>query len=83
MLLRILEDKCLYEMTLLFGCWKKSDFKDSACDKEIKNLYTCYNNYMKNAVTHKELQKIEIPAPNAKNLTSKQVTYLLRMYPTI
>nr|XP_033195865.1 coiled-coil-helix-coiled-coil-helix domain-containing protein 1 [Bombus vancouverensis nearcticus]XP_033195866.1 coiled-coil-helix-coiled-coil-helix domain-containing protein 1 [Bombus vancouverensis nearcticus] len=81
--MKTLEDKCLYEMTLLFGCWKENDFEKGTCDKEIKNLYGCYNKYMTSAATHKEQQRIEIPAPNAKNLTSKQVTYLLRMYPTV
>lgn len=83
MLLRILEDKCLYEMTLIFRCWKENGFESGICDKEMKNLYVCYNKYMKNAAIHKELQKIEIPAPNAKTLTSKQVSYFLRMYPTV
>ncbi|XP_012175765.1 coiled-coil-helix-coiled-coil-helix domain-containing protein 1 isoform X2 [Bombus terrestris] len=80
---KTLEDKCLYEMTLLFGCWKKGDFEDGTCNNEVKNLYECYNKYMKSAAVNKELQRIEVPAPNAKNLTSKQITYLLRMYPTI
>ncbi|XP_043592586.1 coiled-coil-helix-coiled-coil-helix domain-containing protein 1 isoform X1 [Bombus pyrosoma] len=81
--IRTLEDKCLYEMTLLFGCWKENNFEDSMCNKEMKNLYECYNKYMKNTAMKKELQRIEIPNPNAKNLTSKQITYLLRMYPTV
>ncbi|XP_071862970.1 uncharacterized protein [Bombus fervidus] len=81
--MKTLEDKCLYEMTLLFGCWKENNFEDSKCNKEMGNLYGCYNRYMKNSATYKELQRVEVPTPNTKNLTSKQITYLLRMYPTV
>ncbi|XP_068970660.1 small ribosomal subunit protein mS37 isoform X1 [Bombus flavifrons] len=81
--MKTLEDKCLYEMTLVFSCWKENGFENGICDKEMKNLYVCYNKYMKNAAMNKELQKIEIPVANAKTLTSKQVTYFLRKYPTV
>lgn len=37
---------------------------------------------MKNAERTQIEQEQEVPVPNSKNLTHKQITYLLRRYPT-
>lgn len=70
-------------MSLLFGCWKENTFNDKICEKFTQNLNDCYKKYLKNSVIQKKLREIDVPAPDSKILTNKQITYLLRMYPNI
>ncbi|XP_031368788.1 coiled-coil-helix-coiled-coil-helix domain-containing protein 1 [Apis dorsata] len=79
----VIENKCLFEMSLLFGCWKENTFNDKICEKFTQNLNDCYKKYLKNSVIQKKLREIDVPAPDSKILTNKQITYLLRMYPNI
>ncbi|XP_017888520.1 uncharacterized protein LOC108629991 [Ceratina calcarata] len=78
-----MEGKCLFEMSLLFKCWEDNDFNDTMCGQYMKNLQQCYQNYMTTTAVRKEQQKIDIPTPNAKNLSTRQISYLLRKYPTV
>ncbi|KOC61258.1 Coiled-coil-helix-coiled-coil-helix domain-containing protein 1 [Habropoda laboriosa] len=80
---KTLENKCLYEMSLLFRCWKENHFNDSICANHMQKLDNCYKNYMKTAAESKKLKQIEIPSPSAKSYTSKQINYMLRMYPNV
>ncbi|XP_020299647.1 uncharacterized protein LOC109863660 isoform X2 [Pseudomyrmex gracilis] len=72
---------CLYEMTLLLTCLDENAYEDKLCLSKLKSLEACYERYNENI----KRAKIEtnVPVPNSKNLNSKQVTYLLRQYPTV
>lgn len=79
----ISEHNCLFEMSLLFGCWKENTIDSKICEKFVQNLNECYKNYLKNITTQKKLREVDIPTPNSKILTTKQITYLLHMYPNV
>lgn len=83
MLFCIAEDKCLFEISLLFKCWKDNEFNQKNCQAIVTKLQECYAKYLKNTAAAKELQKIDIPAPGATSFTNKQINYLLRTYPTV
>ncbi|XP_076761039.1 small ribosomal subunit protein mS37 isoform X2 [Xylocopa sonorina] len=78
-----MDNKCLYEMSLLFKCWADNKFNDQQCAQETQALNQCYKNYVSFASNQRELKKIDIPTPNAKSFTNKQITHILRMYPTV
>lgn len=78
-----LEDKCLFEMSLLFRCWEDSNFNDKICSQYMKKLQDCYLNYLKKSSIRKDQHKVDVPTPNSQNMSPKQITYLLRMYPTV
>ncbi|KAG6804413.1 hypothetical protein HZU73_00335 [Apis mellifera caucasica] len=78
-----IENKCLFEMSLLFGCWKENAFNNKVCEKFIQNLNNCHKKYLETSVIQKKLRAIDVPTPDSKTLTNKQITYLLRMYPNI
>ncbi|KAK9299775.1 hypothetical protein QLX08_007330 [Tetragonisca angustula] len=80
---KTLEGKCLYEMSLVFACWKNSNFEPNKCHNEVQNFYGCYNRYMKDAALEKEFKKISVPSPDTKVFTKNQITYLLQKYPTV
>lgn len=70
-------------MSLVFACWKNSNFEPNKCHNEIQNFYGCYNRYMKDAALQKEFKKNSVPSPNSKVFTKDQITYLLQKYPTV
>ncbi|KAL6425337.1 hypothetical protein ACFW04_009503 [Cataglyphis niger] len=73
---------CLQELTLLLTCLEENEFQDKRCIPQFQALNQCYNTYMKNAKRTQIEQEQEVPVPNSKNLTHKQITYLLKRYST-
>ncbi|XP_034196624.1 small ribosomal subunit protein mS37 [Osmia lignaria lignaria] len=78
-----LQDKCLFEMSLLFNCWKEKEFGFGACNEFELKLQKCYKNLQITMKNQSEQSKKDIPTPETKNFSDKQLTYLLRKYPTI
>ncbi|KYN12047.1 PREDICTED: coiled-coil-helix-coiled-coil-helix domain-containing protein 1 [Trachymyrmex cornetzi] len=77
------EKGCLLEMSLLLTCLKENEFEDNRCIPELTALNQCYQVYTSNIERMHSLKNQIIPVPNSKNLTYKQITHLLRKYPTV
>ncbi|XP_012148684.2 uncharacterized protein LOC105663583 [Megachile rotundata] len=77
------ENKCLFEMMIVFTCWQKTEFDSSKCSDVIQNLEICHDRLRKNMKEEKISKKKDIPTPGAKSLTDKQLNYILRQYPTV
>lgn len=83
MLLLVSEKNCLYEMSLMFACFKDNNFESKLCDSQIKQFQNCVTNFEKHRKCQKQLQQIGVPTPDTVNFTDSQLTYLLRKFPTI
>ncbi|TGZ37970.1 small ribosomal subunit protein mS37 [Temnothorax longispinosus] len=80
---RTSEHGCLYEMTLLLSCLEENEFEDKRCVPQVNALNKCNKTYTDNVQRMRSTQDQVVPVPESKNLTHKQVTYLLRSYPTV
>ncbi|KAG0721969.1 hypothetical protein GWK47_045358 [Chionoecetes opilio] len=69
---------CLQEISILFACFKRNDFVQAACSKEIDAFQACHLNHM--VTQQKKNQDQGALVPGAKHLSHKQVNQLLRMY---
>ncbi|XP_011161084.2 coiled-coil-helix-coiled-coil-helix domain-containing protein 1 [Solenopsis invicta] len=77
------EKGCLYEMSLLLTCLEENEFEDKRCIPQLNALNQCFQVYTDN-MQHARTEKEQVvTVPNSKNLTHKQVTYLIRRYPTV
>ncbi|XP_072755437.1 uncharacterized protein [Anoplolepis gracilipes] len=74
---------CLYESILLLTCLEENEYQDKRCIPQFKELDQCYKTYMKNIERAQVEHDQVVPIPNSKNLTHKQITHLLRRYPTV
>lgn len=72
---------CLYEMSIMFACFKNNDFNQALCSKEISTFQRCYKDYMNKKYKRKDQEQKGILIPGEKKLTSKQVNVLLRKFP--
>ncbi|EZA48125.1 hypothetical protein DMN91_004278 [Ooceraea biroi] len=80
---RGIENGCLHEMSLLLNCLQENAFEDKKCIPQLSGLEKCYATYTKNMERlHGQYEEVK-PVPNSKNCTHKQITYLLRQYPTV
>lgn len=75
------EAACMQEMTVLFACFKKNEFDQSQCAKEISSFQGCYKAYMDKMQTQREQGKKGILVPGEKNLTHRQMNQLLKSFP--
>ncbi|KYN35439.1 Coiled-coil-helix-coiled-coil-helix domain-containing protein 1 [Trachymyrmex septentrionalis] len=80
---RLKEKGCLLEMSLLLTCLEENEFEDKRCSPELKALNQCYQVYSSTMERIHSLNDQIMPVPNSKNLTHKQITHLLRRYPTV
>ncbi|XP_069955976.1 small ribosomal subunit protein mS37 [Cherax quadricarinatus] len=72
---------CLQEMAILFACFKKNDFVQSLCMKEVEEFHKCHVRFMQNRSKEEELNRLGILSPGEKNLSHKQLNQLLKKYP--
>ncbi|KAG5307529.1 CHCH1 protein, partial [Pseudoatta argentina] len=78
------EKGCLLQMSLLLTCLEENEYEDKRCIPELKALNQCYQVYTSSIERVHSLKDQIIPVPDTnKNLTHKQITYLLRKYPTV
>ncbi|XP_011870165.1 PREDICTED: coiled-coil-helix-coiled-coil-helix domain-containing protein 1 [Vollenhovia emeryi] len=80
---KITEQGCLHEMSLLLTCLEENEFEDKRCAPQLTALNKCFKSYRDNMQHEKSIKDQVVPVPMSKNLTHKQVTYLLRSYPTV
>ncbi|KAG7200011.1 hypothetical protein KM043_014432 [Ampulex compressa] len=74
---------CLYEMGMLFACFQEKQFDNRNCTTEVKNFQNCYSKYLSDSKIEKAAQRSLVPIPGQKNLTHKQISYILHQYPTL
>lgn len=77
------ENRCLFEMMLVFACWQNTEFNNSKCRHLIEKFEACHSTFQKTMKEEKVNKKKEIPVPGSKNLSTKQLNYMLRQYPTV
>ncbi|KYM97412.1 PREDICTED: coiled-coil-helix-coiled-coil-helix domain-containing protein 1 [Cyphomyrmex costatus] len=79
---RVKDKGCLLQMTLLLTCLEENEFEDTRCTPELKALNQCFQVYQSNQERIYSQQE-KLPVPNSKNFSQKQITNLLRKYPTV
>lgn len=72
---------CLYEMSVMFSCFKDNEFQQKMCGKEIEAFQKCYTNHVETKKQRIDKEMKGILTPGEKNLSPKQVNMLLRRYP--
>uniref|UniRef100_A0A1B6EW37 CHCH domain-containing protein n=1 Tax=Cuerna arida TaxID=1464854 RepID=A0A1B6EW37_9HEMI len=75
------ENPCVQEMMVLFSCLKKNEYNQSPCGNELDALNKCYKTHQVTVQKEKELMKLGILAPGAKNLNHRQIGMLLKRFP--
>lgn len=72
---------CLYEMSLLFACFKENDFNQTLCSKEIANFQKCFTESTAKKTIRKEKEAKGILTPGEKKMSSRQINQLLKSFP--
>nr|CAH0111399.1 unnamed protein product [Daphnia galeata] len=71
---------CLQDMAVMLACFKKHDFNQALCSKEISSFQSCYTNFENN---RKQANSVENTVANAKSrLPYKTLNQILKKYPT-
>jgi len=70
-------------MTLLLTCLEENEFEDKRCIPQLKALNQCFKVYNDNMQHNRLVSEKTVPVPGSKNCTQKQITHLLRRYPTV
>lgn len=73
---------CVQEMMNLFSCLKKNDFNQSPCMKEVDILTTCNKDHDAAVRKEREQMRMGLLTPGLKNLNHRQITMLLKKFPT-
>nr|CAH7717388.1 unnamed protein product [Callosobruchus chinensis] len=72
---------CIYEMSVMFNCFKDNDFSQTLCAKEVEMFKNCYTNHMTTKRLRKEKELKGILNPGEKRMSAKQLNILLKRYP--
>lgn len=72
---------CIYEMSVLFACFKNNDFNQAPCKKEIEAFQNCYLDHLEKTKLKKEREARGILTPGEKKLSHKQINVLLSKFP--
>ncbi|KAG6458485.1 uncharacterized protein LOC115448856 [Manduca sexta] len=75
------EAACMQEMALMFACFKKSEFNQQECLKEVSEFKSCYKSYSEKMSTLRKQGKKGILVPGEKKLTHRQMNELLKRFP--
>ncbi|XP_014287186.1 small ribosomal subunit protein mS37 [Halyomorpha halys] len=73
---------CVQEMSVMFACLKKHDFKQSPCAKEISSFQNCYTTHKEQLAQKQQLEKKGLLVPGEKQLSHKQANLLLKKFPS-
>lgn len=73
---------CVYEMSVMFACFKENEFNQSLCSKEIDTFKKCYNTHITNTKNRKEKETKGVLTPGDKQLSHKQLNKILKMFPS-
>ncbi|XP_016093559.1 coiled-coil-helix-coiled-coil-helix domain-containing protein 1-like isoform X2 [Sinocyclocheilus grahami] len=68
------EATCVTEMSLLMACWKKNDFNNTVCSKEVSVFYACVEKGQNKAKGKQETQGRLLP---------KEANTLLKRFPNL
>ncbi|XP_050730309.1 coiled-coil-helix-coiled-coil-helix domain-containing protein 1-like [Eriocheir sinensis] len=71
---------CLQEMAIMFACFKKNDFSQAACSKEIDTFQACHLNHMITESKKKDQELNSLMPHGERRLNHKQLNQLLRKY---
>ncbi|KAJ0174012.1 hypothetical protein K1T71_010158 [Dendrolimus kikuchii] len=77
---KLKEAACMQELAVMFACFKKSDFNQEECMKEVTTFQNCYNDYKTRWESQREKGKKGILVPGEKNLTHRQTNQLLKRF---
>ncbi|XP_053168979.1 coiled-coil-helix-coiled-coil-helix domain-containing protein 1 [Hemicordylus capensis] len=77
--MRLGEATCITEMSLMMACWKKNEFSDTACAKEIQTFFDC------TAKAEEEWKEsvVQEALGRSGKLGTKQINKLLKQFPNI
>lgn len=78
---RLREAACMQEMAIMFACFKKHDFDQQECLKEVTTFQTCFQEYNERTKKQREQGKKGILVPGEKKLTHRQLNQLLKAFP--
>ncbi|CAG5029624.1 unnamed protein product [Parnassius apollo] len=78
---KLREAACMQEMAVMFACFKKNDFDQQECLKEVTAFQGCYREYSEKLTTQREQGKKGILVPGEKKLTHRQLNQLLKAFP--
>ncbi|XP_032519442.2 uncharacterized protein LOC116771660 [Danaus plexippus] len=78
---KLKEAACMQELAVMFACFKKSEFDQQQCLKEVSSFQNCYKDYYQRAKVQREQGKKGVLVPGEKNLTHRQVNMLLKSFP--
>ncbi|GJQ80783.1 hypothetical protein Trydic_g9374 [Trypoxylus dichotomus] len=71
---------CIYEMSVMFACFKEHNFEQSLCAKEIENFQKCYHSHLTEKQIKKEREAKGVLVPGEKNLSHKQLNRLFKNF---
>lgn len=74
---------CIYEMSVMFACFKENEFNQSLCGKEIDNFQKCYKEHVTKKQQKKEREAKGILTPGDKKMSSRQINQLLKGFPCV
>ncbi|XP_013196959.2 uncharacterized protein LOC106139990 [Amyelois transitella] len=78
---KLKESACMQELAVMFACFKKHDFNQQECFKEVTLFQNCYADFSKKLAVQREQGKKGILVPGEKNLTHRQMNQLLKAFP--
>ncbi|XP_050352519.1 uncharacterized protein LOC126774905 [Nymphalis io] len=78
---KLKEAACMQEMAVMFACFKKAEFDQEQCLKEVSAFQTCFKDYNERLKVQRDQGKKGILVPGEKNLTHRQLNQLLKSYP--
>lgn len=73
---------CIQEMSVLFACLKRNDFKETRCAQEISTFQKCYNDHTEQKKEKEEKERRGVLIPGEKKLSHKQANELLKKFPS-
>lgn len=74
---------CIYEMSVMFACFKNNEFDQSLCSKEINEFQKCYTHHVETSRLKQEKEAKGLLTPGEKQLSAKQLNLLLSRYPNV
>jgi len=73
---------CAQEMQAMFACWKKFEFDEPKCGRELEAFEKCHQKYLKerDAFVNRSQDGV-LGHSSGRKLTARQANVLLKQYP--
>lgn len=78
---KLKEVSCLHEMSVLFACFKRNEFNQALCSKEIESFQKCHTEATARKIDRKEKEAKGILTPGDRKMSSRQINQLLKAFP--